>query len=125
MTEQIRESIEIPEDMKLSKTYKEVAHEFIEAEKQHFEGDGSMETESIISFAEYLDSKNVMSDQFTLLAMEQARKIDREFILLLIEAVGLPKAKEIALQVTNNHKHTKTCPPEVQNQSEEEKKSTD
>lgn len=108
------------ENQNLSKTYKEVAQEFIVAENFT----SVDEIAGVMKFAQSLDGQNVMSPELTLMAMQQARKIDRELIEALIEAVGLDKAKEIARSVVSRHRHTKVCPDEAV-QVNDEKKSVD
>jgi hypothetical protein len=101
----------------LSKTYKEVVNEFV--------NNGSLKSaEEIVgamSFAEYLDRNNVLTNELTLLALQQSRKIDREFMKLLIDAVGIEKATVLARQITENHRHTKVCQEEVVPVSAEQK----
>lgn len=93
----------------LSKTYKEVAQEFVVDEKFT----SIEEIAGAMRFAESLDKRNVMSPEITLMAMQQARKIDRELLEAFIEAVGLDKAKEIARSIVNRHRHTKVCQEEA------------
>jgi len=62
--------------------------------------------EGVIRYAHYLDSFATLDVQLELLALRQARKIDREFMTEMIDELGLEKAKEIARRV--NERHLKT-----------------
>lgn len=105
---------------KISKTYKEYGQEFVESTKLA----NTDEIAGVLMFAEHLDGSNVMTNELTLLAFQQARKIDRELLSLLIDEVGLEKAKELAQKVVANHRHTKVCPDEAQ-QAKDEPKNVD
>lgn len=97
-------------DIIISKTYKDVAEEFIaEMKKISPLGTGFNDEEKVAIklYAGHLDSQNIMDDKLALMAMEQTRKLDREFTQMLIDALGIPKATEIAREFTNKHKHSK------------------
>lgn len=103
---------------KISKTYREYAQEFID-KNNIFNVD---EISGVFLFAEHLDGNNVLTNELTILAIQQARKYDRELLMLFIDEVGLEKAREFAQKVVGNHRHTKVCPEEVQPAKEEQKK---
>lgn len=106
----------IGEEATLSMTYKELAIKFYENQTvETLEATSHDPFNLLLMFAANLDSQNVLTHQLELLAIMQARKIDREFMQLLIDEVGLPKAKEIALKV--NQKHRKVSCQGAQNQS--------
>lgn len=67
--------------------------------------------EGVIRFAHYLDGFNTLTQHLEIMALYKAREIDREFMLLMIDEIGLEKAKELARQVQNGHKHTKFSEP--------------
>jgi hypothetical protein len=120
MTDDSQVKINMLEGKNLSKTYKDIAGEFVHDNVMDGENGTNAFSEEEIKgihlFAEHLDSKNVLTHQLEMLAVLQARKIDREFMELLIEAVGLPKAKELALIINKKHR-TVSC-REAQNQDE-------
>lgn len=103
---------------KISKTYKEYAQEFIDNNKIS----NIDEIAGVLLFAEHLDGNNVLTNELTILAIQQARKYDRELLLLFIDEVGLEKAQELARKVVGNHRHTKVCQEEVLPVSVEQKK---
>lgn len=67
--------------------------------------------EAVIRFAHHLDSFNTLTQHLEIMALYKAREIDREFMLLMIDEIGLPRAKELARQVQDGHKHTKMEEP--------------
>lgn len=105
-------------DQKMSMTYQEVANAFIESAELK----NTDEIAGVKLFAEHLDGNNVMSHQLTLLALQQARKIDRETILALVEALGMEKSQEIVRAVVEKHRHTKICQDEAVPVKDEPKK---
>lgn len=84
-------------------TYLEAAQKLIE-ENPDFWNEG--EQKGVLAFAKYLDSFQTLGAQLEMLAMQQARKIDKELLSEFIDVIGLEKAKEIALKVSNRHRHT-------------------
>ena len=97
----------------ISKTYKEVAKEYIgicqtpDPETKETIVLTSEQIAGIDMFAEYLDSSNVLSDKFTVLALMSAREIDREVLLALVDVIGIDKAREIIQKIYDGHMHTK------------------
>lgn len=85
--------------------FKEISHLF---NKEAEGGPKMLEVvkEGIIRFAHSLDKFNTLSQQLELIALYKAREIDREFLLMLIEVVGIEKARELATTLTARHKHT-------------------
>lgn len=60
-------------------------------------------TEAVIRFAHHLDAFTTLDTRLELLALRQARIIDREFMTDMIDELGLEKAKEIARKVNDRH----------------------
>lgn len=98
---------------KLSKTYRETGEEFIkglEAEAMFKEGSAPPAEQfkfGVVGFAKYLDSFPTLSDQLELIALKRTSELDREFMQMLIDALGKEKATELAREFTGRHKHTK------------------
>lgn len=93
----------------ISRTYTEVAKEFCISETHrddiHF---NQTDEDAIMSFAKYLDSMPNLMPHLELMVMRKAREIDREMMLMLIAEIPAERVKEIAREVTERHKHTKT-----------------
>lgn len=78
------------------------------AEKHDEDGNEFIEpsdvvTEAVIRFAHHLDAFTTLDTKLEILALREARKIDREFMTEMIEELGLEKAKEIARRVNDKH----------------------
>ena len=91
-----------PDTNNISKTYSEVADEFL------LERVDILAQEPVRDFAKHLDSMPNLMPHLELMVMRKAREIDREMMLLLIAEIPAEKVKEIAREVTERHKHTKT-----------------
>ena len=123
MTEQFDTVQNIVEDTTqtvLSKTYEQVAFDFmsklVAEASEHtthlLEADGDLKKvradiqEGIVRFAHYLDGFNTISKDLQIIAMSKAREIDQEFLGMLIDAIGKPKAIELARELHSRHAHT-------------------
>jgi hypothetical protein len=94
-----------PAQEPISKTYAEMATEWVAQEAEKFVDDGRS-VQAIDAFAKWLDSMPHLFPHLELLVMKQARKIDREFLEGMIEALGIERAKEIARKVNARHGRT-------------------
>lgn len=100
----------------LSTTYKEQFAAFWDDYKKLPENSsmGGMPSPLVAeAFAEYLDGFNTLDMRMELLALHAAREVDREFMLLLIDACGKEKAEACARVVNEKHRHTKIAPTET------------
>lgn len=92
----------------ISKTYTEVAKEWLKTEDHVDSPESGSDYDLVISFAKHLDSMPNLMPHLELMVMRKAREIDREMMLLLIAEIPAERVKEIAREVTERHKHTKT-----------------
>ena len=122
MSEQQENPVNIASGQTLSRTFKQEAVIYFEKVKEHLGTDGLREKDILTAFAEHLDGFNVFSSQMEILALQAARSVDREFMMLMIEKIGMPEAKRLAKIINDKHTHkrtVKTCQSETQNQKEE------
>lgn len=93
----------------ISKTYSEVAVEWMD---EKYPADKSFDQEEmkeyIMEFAKYLDSMPNLMPHLELMVMKKAREIDREMMVMMIAEIPAERVKEIAQEVVERHKHTKT-----------------
>lgn len=85
-------------------TYLEVADKLIKENPDFYTKD---QLEGLMSFAKYLDSFKSIGNELQLLALQQARKIDRELILACCDEFGRDKVAALAKIVTARHRHHK------------------
>ena len=101
-------------ETKLSKTFKEVAEEWLETSKVSPElmKDGDQKivvSEIVLSFAKHLDSFQTLDAKLELLAMRKSREIDGEVLLAFAKELPKEKVEEIIRGVYEKHRHTKNA----------------
>lgn len=97
---------------KLSKTYKEVAKEFIESRQPTLDPD---EIVCIKQFAKYLDGFHIITPEMEQLAIQKSREIDREVMFALAKELSKEKVEEIIRGVHSRHRHSKKKVNEQEN----------
>ena len=92
----------------ISKTYTEMAEEFIKDQTWRDDIHWSESDENgLKAFAKWLDSMPYLFPHMELLAMRKAREIDREVYFAMVDALGIEKSTEIAREIHKRHKHQK------------------
>lgn len=86
-------------------TYLSTAEKLFEEHKDFYKEE---DKKAILSFAKYLDSFKTLSIQMQFLALQQSRKIDREVLFAMSDALGKEKTTEIINGVYSNHRHTES-----------------
>lgn len=92
---------------KLSKTYKEVANEFLPVFLIEIGTDGEREKSAVESFAKHLDSFQTLTTEMELLALQKSREIDAEVLKAFFDEIGTERSREIIKKVFARHQHTK------------------
>lgn len=86
---------------KLYSTFKDSVNQYIKDNNIH-----KVEIkEPLKNFAKWLDGFQVATKDMQIVALHKSRDIDREYMQLLIDAVGATKATELALLISNRHRH--------------------
>lgn len=93
----------------ISKTYTEVAQAWMD---EKYPKDLCMDQNEggsyVLEFAKHLDSMPNLMPHMELMVMRKAREIDREMMVMFIAEIPAERVKEIAREVVERHKHTKT-----------------
>lgn len=86
------------------RTYLQIAYDLFETDPDFYTAD---EKDAILSFAKYLDSGRVLNAELQMIAMQQARKIDGEVIMLTAERFGRSEVAAIVREVYDRHGYGK------------------
>jgi hypothetical protein len=108
---------------KVSKTFVEAVTEFLQVqsvEAEMLQGKEPLTPqfkEGALQFARYLDSFRSMTQELEIIVLYKNIEVQREFISLLTDALGMEKATECARKLTEMHRHTKVPKPDKDQQA--------